>query len=284
MTQHNKYLRNQAEYLNDFFEHAPVGFHSFGPDQIIVDINQTELDMLRYNRKEVVGKKRWSDLIIPEQLPLFEKHWQDILKKGKVTNLEYTLIRKDGKKIDVLLNASVRLDKSGRILNTRGSILDITKMKIIQHRLKNSQAKLKQQKMILERNYKIVTKLCHDLESKYAAVKTNIMTNLEEFILPLIHGLKRGKTQTETKNIALLESNISRLAEGFGKKLLDKKWKLSAREKDICYLIKGGLSTKDIADMLCSSIRTVDNHRNHIRKKLGISQKNIDLKEYLQSL
>lgn len=34
--------------FRDFFNNAPVGFHIFGPDGIIIDINQIEIDMLGY--------------------------------------------------------------------------------------------------------------------------------------------------------------------------------------------------------------------------------------------
>ncbi|MHC4098562.1 MAG: PAS domain-containing protein [Planctomycetota bacterium] len=34
------------ERFSDFFKNAPIGFHIFGPDQIIVDINDAELEMI----------------------------------------------------------------------------------------------------------------------------------------------------------------------------------------------------------------------------------------------
>ena len=58
------------KYLRDFFDHAPIGFHVFGPGRKIIDINQAELDMIGYAHEEVVGKKTWGDLIIPEEKPL----------------------------------------------------------------------------------------------------------------------------------------------------------------------------------------------------------------------
>jgi PAS domain-containing protein len=52
-------FRNDQEYLMDFFEHAPIGFHAFGPDRLIIDMNHTELDMLGYTKEEVIWKKTW---------------------------------------------------------------------------------------------------------------------------------------------------------------------------------------------------------------------------------
>jgi PAS domain S-box-containing protein len=122
-------LHESELIFGDFFKNAPVGFHVFGPERLIIDINQAELDMLGYTRKEIINKKTWADLIIPEQREQFERHWAKIISEGHVRNMEYTLIRKDGSTIDVLLNASARMSKSGELINTRGSVLDITERK-----------------------------------------------------------------------------------------------------------------------------------------------------------
>jgi len=127
-----KAIRESEEYFRDFFEGAAIGFHIFGPDRKIIDINDAELAMIGYTRDEIVGKKTWADLIMPEQLEQFEKHWEDITTKGEVRDLKYTLVHKDGHHIEGILSASARFDKDGNLINTRGSFLDITQRKLMQ--------------------------------------------------------------------------------------------------------------------------------------------------------
>ncbi len=115
------------ERFHDFFANAAVPLHIFGPDRIIIDINQAELDLIGYERSEIVGVKTWADLIVPEQCEQFERHWRRLLQTHDVRNLEYTVVRKDGRHVYVLLNASARYDVQGRLLNTRGSVVDITR-------------------------------------------------------------------------------------------------------------------------------------------------------------
>ncbi len=117
----------EEERFQDFFANAAVPLHIFGPDRIIIDINQAELDLIGYERSEIVGVKTWADLIVPEQCEQFERHWRRLLQTHDVRNLEYTVIRKDGRHVYVLLNASARYDAQGRLLNTRGSVVDITR-------------------------------------------------------------------------------------------------------------------------------------------------------------
>ena len=237
-----KKIWHSENYLRDFFDHAPIGFHSFGPDQIIIDINQAELDMLGYTKQEIVGKKTWKDLIIPDEIPLFEKHWKMINEKGQVKNLRYTLRCKHGRQRKVLLNASARFDAKGRLKHTRGSVVDITDLEHVE----------------------------------------NMQTNIEQTILPLVEKLKRRGSPLDKRHLTLLEKHLHDLAEGFGLKLMKGKWRLSAREIEICKMLRNGLKTRDIADLLSTSMRTVEHHRNHIRKKLNITSPAVDLGNYLK--
>jgi signal transduction histidine kinase len=96
---------------------------------------------------------KWTDLIVPEQRTQFEEHWHDITTKGHAKNLEYTLMHKDGYRIDVILNASSRFGRDGTIVNTRGSVLNITARKHAEqarHRLlKELEAKHKELESVL---------------------------------------------------------------------------------------------------------------------------------------
>ena len=106
---------------------------------------------------------------------------------------------------------------------------------------------------------------------------------MEETIFPLLEKLKKRSSSIDRRNLTLLEKYLKDLTSGFALKLMDKKWRLSAREIEICKMLRGGLKTKDIADLLCTSLRTIEHHRNHIRKKFGISKSSADLGDYLKS-
>ena len=48
---------------------------------------------------------------------------------------------------------------------------------------------------------------------------------------------------------------------------------LTAREREIALLASGGASSREIAERLVISVRTVDNHLQNVYRKLGITRR-----------
>jgi DNA-binding NarL/FixJ family response regulator len=74
------------------------------------------------------------------------------------------------------------------------------------------------------------------------------------------------------KYIKLLEHNLKELTSSFGSKISQRSAKLTSREIEICGMIKGGLGSKEISELLNVSRQTIEKHRKNIRKKLGLSR------------
>ena len=277
-------IEKDDQYLHDFFNHAPVGFHVFGPDRKIMDINQAELDMIGYQRNEIVGKKRWLDLIVPEEKPLFEQHWKTLMMGDKVSHYNYTLKHKSGSLVYVVLYATARFDSNGDIINTRGITIDVTPHKEMEEALKISQKKIRTQQSSFEERSLALNDVLAKVEIEKRKMKQNIYSNMEFCVFPVLTELKRKVTPTDRQKIDLVEENLHQLTSDFGANISDYRLKLTPREIEICNMIKNGLTTKEIANTLSVSLRTVDNHRNHIRKKLNILQEKVSLASYLQSL
>lgn len=59
---------------------------------------------------------------------------------------------------------------------------------------------------------------------------------------------------------------------------------LTPSELQVAEFIRGGMSSQEIANTLNISKKTVENHRNSLRNKLGITNRSVNLKNYLLSL
>ena len=63
---------------------------------------------------------------------------------------------------------------------------------------------------------------------------------------------------------------ISKLAASGSAEINDSMDSLSARELEVLSLLGCGNTTRQVADILSLSVKTIDSHRQHIKKKLGL--------------
>ncbi len=80
-----------------------------------------------------------------------------------------------------------------------------------------------------------------------------------------------------------LQQQIQSVDVDFQKRLMAQHAKLSPIEVRICLLIRLNLSTKDIANIMWCSTRTVETHRYSVRKKLGLDR-DANLYSYIAGL
>ena len=112
----------------------------------------------------------------------------------------------------------------------------------------------------------------------------SIGERLKKLVIPKLSRLKQQVEETHQKSINLIEKNIKNISGSFGLKLDDRMAGLSPREIDICDLVKDSFSNKTISRELDISVKTVETIRKAIRRKLKIRNKQVNLRNYLQSL
>ena len=101
-------------------------------------------------------------------------------------------------------------------------------------------------------------------------------------MMPILKKLKLKGELSEYINV--LRRHLEELASPFGRKITRKSARLTPREVEICSMIKGGLSSKELSRLLNLSRQTVEKHRKNIRKKLNISNKRVNLTSFLQQI
>jgi len=112
-----------------------------------------------------------------------------------------------------------------------------------------------------------------------------VTLNVKELLLPSLEVLKNSRLDAKQKDfVCILESNLNEIISPFAHNLSSKYYGLTPREIEIANLIRQGKSTKEITNFICISNGSIIVHRNHIRKKLGIISKKINLRSHLMSL
>jgi DNA-binding CsgD family transcriptional regulator len=111
-----------------------------------------------------------------------------------------------------------------------------------------------------------------------------IQANVDKIIMPLLHALETEVLPERRQYLVLLKRNLEEIVSPFTNKLSKEFMILTPVEVQTCNMIKNGLSTKEIAKLRGISPATVSRHREHIRKKLGITNKKVNLATYLSTL
>lgn len=122
------------------------------------------------------------------------------------------------------------------------------------------------------------------IEDNKRAMAAQIQANINRIALPIVESLARKSDRGAEHHVKLLRECLTDIAAPFVSRLDNHPVSLSPRELQICNMIRGGLSSKQIAESLNISLLTVNKQRNHIRRKLGIANQKVNLVAYLRRL
>ena len=125
----------RAAEVADLYNSAPCGYHSLNSDGLFVGVNDTELSWLGYQRDELVGKMRFSDLLAADEKPRFEDNFARFLIQGYLFDQEYQLRGKNGQFIPVSLSKTMIRDESGAFLMSRSVTFNLTERKRVEEEL-----------------------------------------------------------------------------------------------------------------------------------------------------
>lgn len=127
--------QQRADEIEDLYNHAPCGYHSLDKDGVMVRVNDTELAWLGYARAEIVGSKKFSELLTPESAARFEETFPRFRETGRIDDVEYDLVRRDGTVFSVSLYATTMYGENGEYLMSRATLFDITERKRNERRM-----------------------------------------------------------------------------------------------------------------------------------------------------
>ena len=137
-------LRESYSEIDDIYNHAPCGYHSFDKDGIVRRINATELEWLGYTHEEVIGHIKWEDIITAASKRNFHAKLPLLLKKGFLHGIEFEIIRKDKSTFIGLINMTAIYHSNGNLNMVRSTVFDITDRKRIEYDLVSSETKFRQ--------------------------------------------------------------------------------------------------------------------------------------------
>lgn len=208
-------------------------------------------------------------------------------------------LKKDGSTFPTWMTCTLLKDTSDNPVALVGIARDITDLKHAQEKLLQEIEDRKQIEQKLRARDKELANKAHELEEVNSALKVllqrtenskkdleeKILFNMKELVAPYIDKLKTsGLDERQNTYLNIIQSNVLNIISPFGQKLSVKYAGLTPSEMHIANLIKDGLSSKEISEIMGLSNRTVDFHRKNMRRKLGINNQKANLRSLLLSM
>jgi len=282
-------------YLDTILFNMPAGVAILeGPEFRYSKINQTLANINGLSVEDHIGRPL--EEVLPEAakniVPRLRKVW-----KSKKTSPQFefsTILPKNPNQMKWFMDSFFPINgNDGKIKAVGVVVLDITNRKktesaleeshdLLEQRIKDRTTELRKSEQDLKNKNIVLKELLIQIESEKKQIKDDIMSNVENFIMPSVEKLRlKGGSK---KQIDQHRKTIEDLTSSFGRKIADNRKKLSPREMEVCNMVKNGLANKEIADLLNIAVHTIEAHRRMIRKKLGLANKDINLNTHLNSL
>ena len=122
------------------------------------------------------------------------------------------------------------------------------------------------------------------IREKMQEIDENLVLTIKEISEPFFSKLERSDLDPEQKKlVGILKKNLNNLADPALTRLYSGDHDLSPAEIQVANLIRQGMSNKEIAQSLDISVRTVEFHRDNIRRKLGIKDRKTNLRTVLSN-
>ena len=116
-------------------------------------------------------------------------------------------------------------------------------------------------------------------------LEENILLNMKWLVLPYLNKMKKsGLNERQETYRDIVESLLNEMTSPFVWKLSSQDLSLTPTEIQVANLVKEGKTTKEVAELLNSSTRAVEFHRENLRAKLGLKNKKANLRSHLLSL
>jgi PAS domain S-box-containing protein len=207
-------------------------------------------------------------------------------RRGECHAYEIVWTRKDGAKLHTLMTPTPYFDETGRFKGSFAVVTDISRQKkekdLLELRVRQRTRELEQKTRHLEELNTALRVLLKKREQDRQRMEEQMVVNIRELVFPYIDRMRATRIddpQAACLDVmaATLEDIVSPLLHSLPLAFLH----LTPSEIQVANLIKHGKTTKEIAAILSLSSQTIDFYRKRIRKKLGITNKRVNLRTFL---
>ncbi len=274
-------LRESEQRFRGAFEYSATGMALIGTDGRLFKVNNRLCDMLGYTQDELIGRN-FVDISYPDDIEAALSHFNRMIDEViNSAQFECRYLHKNDDIVWCIISNSVAYQSNGKSKYLISQVQDITEQKKAEQIIRDANRRLEREGELLERKNVAFNMILSHIEQEKYKVRKQIASSIDRILVPTLRNLvNEDCTVNETCYDVLLEGLHDITSMIGGTQYLYSR--LSKREVLICNLIKQGKPSKIIADELGITVKTVQKHRQTIRKKLGITNTTVNLITFLR--
>jgi len=240
-------------------------------------------EILGYSQEEYkADPDLWAKIIHPDDYDSVMAEVRRCHQTGDRLTKEYRIIRKDGETIWFHDVANIVRDDHGKPLFLLGVNTNITKRKLTEEKLRIREEELETKTRELEEVNNALRVLLKRADEDKREFERRIVSTVKALVAPSLEKLRQSASDVrQLAYLSMLESNLSDIISPFAQRLSPEYLGLTPAELQVAHLIKEGKNTKEMADLLRLSTRTIESHRQSIRNKLGLKNRKANLRTHL---
>ena len=272
--------QEQSSLWQNLFEQHPAMKLLIDPDtSVIEDANQAACKFFELTKKELRSiPPPWSIDVEEESLRRGLKN----ASEGKQAHFVGSRCSANGeiRTVEAWISP-LRIGKKNLLYAIAFDVTErIAQEKVIREK---NVALERQNRSLAEKNIAIQEIAVQVEQSRNRAI-VSFAENTVNTLLPIIARLKACHLNAAALRLVdTLERAVREIASSDNSRQESSLQGLTMREREICNLIRNGLSSKEIAGILGISYRSVENHRYTVRRKLGFDR-SINLGTYLSNI
>jgi PAS domain S-box-containing protein len=278
-------LQEIAERYQNILLNIEDGYFELDLAGNMIFFNPSLCRISGYSTRELVDMNN-RDYTTPETARRMFKTFHNIYQTGKPLKItDYEIIRKDGTTRILEVSASLMRNSSGQPIGFRGIARDVTDRKQTEEALKRRERELGIKTRYLQEANTALKVLLQHREDDNTNLQADILGNIKELITPHIDELRKSlATKEQLSRLHVIETNLNNIISPFLRNMTMKYSNLTPKEIQVANLVKEGKTTKEIAMLLHLSPRSIEFHRDNIRKKFDLRKKKVNLQSYLHTI
>jgi len=278
-------LRESEEKYRTIIENIEDGYYEVDLAGNFTFFNDSLCRMTSYSRDELIGRNYREIMDEYNAKRVYNVFNTVFITQLSTKAVDWELLRRDSSTRYIEVSVSLRKNLTGVPVGFMGIARDITERKMNERTLIAREEELKTKTTNLEEVNTALKVLLRRREEDKRELEETVMTNLDDLVHPYLERIRKSANNKKLLEIVdVMETNLQTITSPFFHKLSSQIQNLTSAEIEIANLVKQGKSTKEISDLLNVSIKTIETHRLHIRKKLGLSKKRASLRTHLLSI